>query len=95
MVSASYDETVRLWGTATGANPQTFKNCLIQQLIFSREGSYLETDRGLISTPDGGIPMTWTVDGIVWQINTMYTILLGLTLKTLCLSFILERLLAY
>jgi hypothetical protein len=31
----------------------------------------------------------------VWQINTMYTILLGLTLKTLCLSFILERLLAY
>jgi hypothetical protein len=32
--------------------------------------------------------MTWTVDGIVWQINKMCTNLLGLTLKTLCLSFI-------
>jgi WD40 repeat protein len=45
---ASYDETVRLWDAATGATLQMFKNCLIRQPIFSREGSYLGTDRGLM-----------------------------------------------
>jgi WD domain, G-beta repeat len=41
-------ETVRLWDAATGDTLQTFKNCLIRQPIFSREGSYLGTDRGLM-----------------------------------------------
>jgi WD40 repeat protein len=48
VASASYDTTVRLWDAATGAALQTLEDCLIQQLAFSREGPYLETDRGLL-----------------------------------------------
>ena len=39
---------MRLWDTATGAALQMFKNSLTERLIFSRDGSHLETDRGLL-----------------------------------------------
>jgi WD40 repeat protein len=48
VASASDDGTVRLWDTATGAALQTLEDCSIRQLAFSREGPYLETDRGLL-----------------------------------------------
>ena len=34
--------------SAAGAALQTFKDCMIHKLVFSREGPYLETDRGLL-----------------------------------------------
>jgi WD40 repeat protein len=48
VVSASDDGTVRLWDAGTGAALQTLENCPTKHLRFSREGSYLETDRGLL-----------------------------------------------
>ena len=48
IASASYDATVRLWDAGTGAALQTVDYCLIQRLAFSKDGSYLETDRGLL-----------------------------------------------
>ena len=48
VASASGDSTVRLWDAATGATLLTLEDCLIQQLAFSTEGPYLETDRGLL-----------------------------------------------
>ena len=48
VASASRDTTVRLWDAATGAALQTFEGCLVQQLVFTKEGSSLETDRGLL-----------------------------------------------
>src|SRR5947208_2408998 len=48
VASASGDRTVRLWDTATGTARQPLKDCSIEQLAFSREGPYLETDRGLL-----------------------------------------------
>ena len=48
VASASYDETVRLWDAATGAALLTLENYLVQYLVFSRDGSLLETNRGLI-----------------------------------------------
>ncbi|OCK91963.1 WD40 repeat-like protein [Cenococcum geophilum 1.58] len=50
VASASDDETVRLWDSATGVSLQTLEvEAVISMLSFSKEGSYLETDRGLIS----------------------------------------------
>ena len=41
---------VRLWDSATGASLQTLEvNAVISMLSFSKEGSYLATDRGLLS----------------------------------------------
>jgi len=51
LASASGDCTVRLWDAATGAVLQTLKvNAVITKLSFSRDGSYLDTDRGVIDT---------------------------------------------
>jgi WD40 repeat protein len=47
VASGSADHTVRLWDAATGAALLTLEGHLIQQPDFSREGPYLETDRGL------------------------------------------------
>jgi WD40 repeat protein len=47
-VASASDATVRLWDVATGAPLRILEGCLIQQLAFSREGPYLETDRGLL-----------------------------------------------
>ena len=47
VVSGSFDGTVGFWDAATGASLHTLEGHLIQQLDFSREGPYLETDRGL------------------------------------------------
>ena len=47
VASASYDKTVRLWDSATGAVRQTFNvDVVIENLLFSSDGEYLETDRG-------------------------------------------------
>ena len=47
VMSGENDDMVRLWDATTGAALCTLKGHLIQQLDFSREGPYLETDRGL------------------------------------------------
>jgi hypothetical protein len=47
VVSGEDHGLVRLWDAATGAALYTLEGHLIQQLDFSREGPYLETDRGL------------------------------------------------
>jgi WD40 repeat protein len=48
VASASGDCTVRLWSSGTGAALQTVENCSTRRLVFSRGGSYLETDQGLL-----------------------------------------------
>lgn len=48
VASASGDETVRLWNAMTGATLQSLENYLIESLGFSKEGPYLETNRGLL-----------------------------------------------
>ena len=47
LASASNDKTVKLWDAATGAAGQTLKlGAVISTLLFSSDGSYIETDRG-------------------------------------------------
>jgi WD40 repeat protein len=48
VATASLDKTVRLWDAATGAALQTLEDCLVKQLVFTRDGSSLETNRGLL-----------------------------------------------
>jgi WD40 repeat protein len=48
VASASGDATVRLWDAVTGAALQTVEYCSTQRLVFSKDGSYLGTDRGLL-----------------------------------------------
>jgi WD40 repeat protein len=54
LASASRNDTVRLWDTATGAALQTREvNTVIRTLLFSRDGSYLDkynayTDRSIV-----------------------------------------------
>jgi WD40 repeat protein len=60
LASASYDGTVRLWDAVTGAARQTLKvNAVIRTLLFSSDGSYLDTDRGPVDTTSsltGAVP---------------------------------------
>src|SRR2546421_7440388 len=50
VASASYDHTVRLWDPATGASLGNLNTGHpIQQLSFSSDGQYLDTDRGRLS----------------------------------------------
>ena len=54
LASASYDKTVRLWDATTGAWKQTLNvNTTIHSLLFSMDGRYLKTDRGLLSLNSG------------------------------------------
>src|SRR5438477_582964 len=49
LASASLDRTDRLWDVATGAALQTLEGHeSIGELTFSRDGRYLETNRGLL-----------------------------------------------
>jgi WD40 repeat protein len=48
VASASDDKAVRLWDVVTGAALQTLEDCLVKQLVFTGEGSSLETNRGLL-----------------------------------------------
>ncbi len=49
LASALYNQTIRLWDTATGAHWQTLEGHRTRTyLTFSRNGQYLETDRGLL-----------------------------------------------
>ena len=50
LASASYDNTVRLWDATTGAWGQTFEiGSCSNILLFSEDGRYLKTDRGLLN----------------------------------------------
>ena len=54
LASASDDETVRLWDTATGAHKQTPNvDVIVHQLSFSSDGSCLHTDRGVVNIACG------------------------------------------
>ncbi|KAN0083567.1 hypothetical protein V8E54_002655 [Elaphomyces granulatus] len=54
LASASDDNTVRLWDATTGACNQTLNvNIVIRSLLFSIDGRYLKTDRGLLSLNSG------------------------------------------
>ena len=51
LASASWDKTVRLWDALAGSLRGTLQlYAVIQTLSFSSDGSYLETDRGLLNT---------------------------------------------
>ncbi len=51
LASASDDQTIRLWDTATGVHQQTLEGHggWVSAVAFSTNGHYLETDRGLLS----------------------------------------------
>jgi WD40 repeat protein len=50
LASASY-KTVRLWNAGSGAVLQTLKvDAVVQMLAFSDDGTFLQTNRGLLST---------------------------------------------
>jgi WD40 repeat protein len=54
LASASYDKTVRLWDATTGAWKRTLEiNTTIASLLFSEDGRYLKTGRGLLSLNSG------------------------------------------
>ena len=56
LASASGDGTVRLWDATTGAWKQTLEiNTTIASLLFSEDGRYLKTDRGLLSLNSGSL----------------------------------------
>jgi WD40 repeat protein len=71
VVSASSDGTVRLWDVATGASLQTLENCLIEQLTLSREGPFLEADRGLLYIESDSASLS------VAKLQPLYTISVG------------------
>ena len=57
LASASWDKTVRLWNLATGAALQMVEvDVSLHCISFSRDGQYLETDRGLLSLPSSSNP---------------------------------------
>jgi WD40 repeat protein len=53
LASASADETVRLWDTATGALKQIFDDVYLTIRSFSSDGSCLHTDRGVLDITCG------------------------------------------
>jgi WD40 repeat protein len=49
LASASHDSTVRLWNSATGDDLRKLDiDMMVGSLSFSNDGSYIETDRGLL-----------------------------------------------
>ena len=69
VASASHDETVRLWDAATGAARRTLEvYASIGNLSFSRDGQYLETDKGSIRfqllSPDASRPQAQSLCNI-------------------------------
>ncbi|MCJ1426480.1 hypothetical protein MMC29_004383 [Sticta canariensis] len=51
LASASDDRTVKLWGASTGAALQTLEvDAVIESVSFTEDGTFLETDRGLLRT---------------------------------------------
>ena len=51
LASGSYDKTVRLWDPATGQTLQIFNIDGVTELTFSADGSYIQTNRGLLKLP--------------------------------------------
>ncbi|KAN0083541.1 WD40-repeat-containing domain protein [Elaphomyces granulatus] len=69
LASASDDHTVRLWDATTGACNQTLNvNTVIRSLLFSMDGRYLKTDRGLLSL-NSGSPDTYLHQGRAIFVN--------------------------
>ena len=59
LVSASFDKTVRLWDRVTGASLQTLDvGVIYSKISFSRDGQYLDTDKGLLSLHSSCNPPT-------------------------------------
>lgn len=60
LASASCDNTVKLWDSATGVAFQTFKfDVPIGTLSFCNSGQYLKTDRGLLSLQPLGASLSF------------------------------------
>ncbi|KAF2192065.1 hypothetical protein K469DRAFT_555251, partial [Zopfia rhizophila CBS 207.26] len=81
LASASGDWTVRLWDISTGAALGTLEvDAVVQALSFSEDGTYLQTDRGVLhassrspsndisrSSPSHGIFwFRWGIEDILW-----------------------------
>jgi WD40 repeat protein len=65
----SFDETIRLWDLATDNCQQTLKGIgYISALAFSRDGRYLETNRGILAldsdTTSGRGPQKLATSGL-------------------------------
>ena len=51
LASASFDRTVKLWDAGSGAELQTLEvGAFIQTLLFSDDGTFLQTNRGPLYT---------------------------------------------
>ncbi|KAN0087273.1 hypothetical protein V8E54_000961 [Elaphomyces granulatus] len=56
LASASRDKTVRLWNATTGAWKRTLEiNTTIKSLLFSEDGQYLKSNRGLLNLNFGSL----------------------------------------
>ncbi|KAF2464761.1 uncharacterized protein BDR25DRAFT_337365 [Lindgomyces ingoldianus] len=50
LASASQDKTVKLWDARTGAVLQTIEDVAVRTLTFSEDGTFIQTDRGVLHT---------------------------------------------
>jgi len=77
LASASADTTVKLWDVSTGTVLQMLKlDAVIQALSFSKDGTYLQTDRGVLYTtsrsPSGVLSRLSPLHGIFVKEQWIY-----------------------
>ena len=68
LVPASDDKAVKLWDAGTGTLLQTL-DAFVQTLLFSDNGTFLETDRGLLCTTFNSpraVSSRWNVAGRIF-----------------------------